>query len=181
MKNKLLIIVVSFVVIITMFSGIYAYFTFETTTRGVITSDSLKLEVHQESLLGEELDNNDFKVMPGDIVDRIVTVENVGNQPLYLRVKIVTTVDDEDLSATDCLRVNINSNYWIYEDGYYYYYKTLDSGIETEALFTEVYIDGENVDNKYLGKSFKLDVVAQATQRKNNSDNVLEAFGWPQD
>lgn len=180
MKKKVLIFSTIGLVMALISIGVYAYFVFESTFRGVISTGSLKLKVYQESITGIDVTDSDFEVMPGDVVSRIVTVENVGEQSLYLRVKLVTSVENDKLLAENILKMNINTDKWTYRDGYYYYYKVLDPGELSEKLFTKVTIDGELVDNKYLGKTILLDVVAQATQSKNNADSVLEAKGWPE-
>lgn len=180
MKKKILMFSVIVIVITLISIGVYAYFVSESTFRGIISTSNLKLEVCQENFDGVDVTDYDFEVMPGDVVSRIVTVKNVGEQSLYLRVKLVISAENDELLAENILKMNINTAKWTYRDGYYYYYKVLDPGELSEELFTEVTIDGELVDNKYLGKSILLDVVAQATQSKNNADSVLEAEGWPE-
>ena len=128
-----------------------------------------------------DLFGNFKNVMPGDTVSKIVTVENTGDHPLYLRVKLTEGVSDEALTADDCLSININRSCWLEKDGYYYYYRALQSGETTEQLFSEVYFDIYNVDNKYIGKYFTLNVSASAVQSENNGADVLEAIGWPEE
>lgn len=180
MKKKTLIFSIIFIVFTIFSVGVVAYFVSESTFRGTISTGSLKLKVHQESIDGVNVAGDGFVVMPGDVVSRIVTVENVGEQSLYLRVKLITSIEGEELSTQNVLGMNINTEEWTYKDGYYYYYKALEPGEVSSTLFTEITINGELVDNKYLGKNILLDVVAQATQSKNNADSVLDAEGWPE-
>lgn len=180
MKKKSLFIAIIVIILISVITvGAIAYFTVSEVNKNVITAGNVSLKIHQKNKDGEILNNGKFKAMPGDNIDRIVTVENTGKQPFYVRIRIDVDVNAPLEDAKDCLSMDINDKYWIYKDGYYYYYKELYEDEITEHIFTSIYIDGRKVDNRYIGKSFVLDVVAQATQSKNNSKNVLEAYGWP--
>ena len=77
--------------------------------------------------------------------------------------------------------IDINTEDWTYQDGYYYYNEVLAPEAETKPLFTEVVIDGKSVDNKYIGATFVLDVDGSIVQSENNADTVLEAVGWAKD
>jgi len=109
-----------------------------------------------------------------------VTAENTGDHPMYLRLSVSKYVQDSTLPAGDCLNLDIDSVNWQYKDGYYYYLKALAPGETSTPLFTQVEIDGENVDNQYLGKTLMLDVCAYGVQSENNAEDVMSAVGWPE-
>jgi predicted ribosomally synthesized peptide with SipW-like signal peptide len=181
MKRKLAIIFGVIAVLAILSFGTYAYFTADQTAENVITTGNVKLEIHEKTATGEDFPKEGISVMPGDTVSKIVTVENTGDHPLYLRIKLTEGVSDEALTTDDCLDIDINRTNWIEKDGYYYYYRPLQSGETTEQLFSEVYFDINAVDNKYLGKYFTLNVSASAVQSENNGADVLSAVGWPEE
>ena len=181
MKKKLSIIFGIIAILAVISVGTLAYFTSEQNAENVISAGNIKLEIHEKTASGEDFPKEGIIVMPGDTVSKIVTVENTGDHPLYLRVKLTEGVSDEALTTDDCLDININRSCWLEKDGYYYYYRALQSGETTEQLFSEVYFDLYNIDNKYLGKHFTLNVAASAVQSENNGSDVLNAMGWPEE
>ena len=181
MKKKLSIIFGIIAILAVISVGTLAYFTSEQNAENVISAGNIKLEIHEKTASGEDFPEEGIIVMPGDTVSKIVTVENTGDHPLYLRVKLTEGVSDEALTEDDCLDININRSCWLEKDGYYYYYRALQSGETTEQLFSEVYFDLYNIDNKYLGKYFTLNVAASAVQSENNGSDVLNAIGWPEE
>lgn len=181
MKKKLSIVFGIIAVLAIISVGTLAYFTSEQNAENVISAGNIKLEIHEKTASGEDFPKEGIIVMPGDTVSKIVTVENTGDHPLYLRVKLTEGVSDEALTTDDCLDININRSCWLEKDGYYYYYRALQSGETTEQLFSEVYFDLYNIDNKYLGKHFTLNVAASAVQSENNGSDVLNAIGWPEE
>ena len=181
MKKKLSIIFGIIAILAVISVGTLAYFTSEQNAENVISAGNIKLEIHEKTASGEDFPEEGIIVMPGDTVSKIVTVENTGDHPLYLRVKLTEGVSDEALTTDDCLDININRSCWLEKDGYYYYYRALQSGETTEQLFSEVYFDLYNIDNKYLGKHFTLNVAASAVQSENNGSDVLNAMGWPEE
>ena len=181
MKKKLSIVFGIIAILAIISVGTLAYFTSEQNAENVISAGNIKLEIHEKTASGEDFPEEGIIVMPGDTVSKIVTVENTGDHPLYLRVKLTEGVSDEALTVDDCLDININRSCWLEKDGYYYYYRALQSGETTEQLFSEVYFDLYNIDNKYLGKHFTLNVAASAVQSENNGSDVLNAMGWPEE
>lgn len=181
MKKKLSIVFGIIAILAIISVGTLAYFTSEQNAENVISAGNIKLEIHEKTASGEDFPEEGIIVMPGDTVSKIVTVENTGDHPLYLRVKLTEGVSDEALTEDDCLDININRSCWLEKDGYYYYYRALQSGETTEQLFSEVYFDLYNIDNKYLGKYFTLNVAASAVQSENNGSDVLNAMGWPEE
>lgn len=181
MKRKLLILFSVIAVLALMSAGTLAYFTTSDKATNVITAGNLKLEVHETTKDGTEFPSEGVVVMPGDTVSKIVTVENTGAHPMYVRVRLSRSVNDDALTADNCISMNINTKYWTYNDAddYYYYKKQLLAGETTKALFTKVEISGEAVDNAYMGKQFNVNVAAYGVQSENNGKTVMDAQGWP--
>ena len=178
MKRRLLIVFGVLAVLAMLSSGTLAYYFVDQPVENVVTADSVKVEIHEKMSNGEDFPEDGVNVLPGDTVSKIVTFENVGTHPMYLRVKLTKGVNDESLSAEDCLIMDINTKDWTYREGYYYYNISLDAGEISKALMTQVHINGWAVDNAYLGKKFTLDVTAEAVQSEYNGSSVWEAVGW---
>lgn len=179
MKRFLIYISVLVMMISLIAGGTLSYYTTSVEAVNVITTGNVSLVLHETTDNGAEFPEAGVVVMPGDTVSKIVTAENTGSTALYLRIELIKDVNDDALSAENCLSMNINTTDWTYRDGYYYYNTALEPGDVTSALFTEVYVDGRAVNNDFLGKKLTLDVMAYAVQSRYNGDSVWEATGWP--
>ena len=179
MKRFLIYISVLIMTVSLLAGGTLSYYTTTVEAVNVVTTGNVSLKIHETIDTGAEFPEAGVVVMPGDTVSKIVKAENTGTTALYLRIELVKDVNDDALSAENCLSMDINTTDWTYRDGYYYYNKPLEPGQVTSALFTEVYVDGRAVNNDYLGKKLTLDVKAYAVQSRYNGDSVWEATGWP--
>ena len=116
-------------------------------------------------------------VAPGDKLDWDVTVTNEKDSATaYIRVKYVDEVANAE-SAREVLDITEN-DFWTYKDGWYYYNEALESGETTESLFESINVKVD-LDNSVRGSDGKIMVYAQAVQRANNGENVMDAQGWP--
>lgn len=159
--------------------GTLAYHTKEIRVSNLVTTGSLNIIIHEKTDTGINFPEDGIVVMPGEVISKIVTVENSGTVDAYLRVKLMESVNDPNLSAEECLGMDINTSDWTYRNGYYYYNTPLVAGKVTTPLFTKVFIDGAAVDNRYLGKVLSLDISADAVQSGHNGTSVWDAIGWP--
>ena len=184
MKKRIALVVVIISLVAMGISGTMAYFTADSTATNVITAGNIDIDLVEMEKTDEGLKpfENKEGVMPGDVISKIVTVKNTGDNEAYIRVqveKMITLAGDvtgsADLSLLSC---DINTNDWTYSEGYYYYNKPLAAGEETTPLFENVTFSGE-MGNMYQNCSAQIDVAAQAVQVKNNGATVLEAAGWP--
>ena len=159
-----------------------AYYTTVGKATNVVTSGNITMQINETTDQGMPFPEAGVYVMPGDVVSKIVTVENICTHPFYLRVKLVYGINDQVLSYEDCFKLNINTNDWVYKDGWYYYTGILQPGEETPQVFSHVEIVGSKVDNSYIGKTLQLTVLAQAVQSENNpiqNGDTTTAKGWP--
>ncbi len=159
-----------------------AYYTTLGTATNVVTSGNITLQINEMTEQGTEFPEEGVYVIPGDIVSKVVTVENVCEHPFYLRVKLVYGIDSQELPYEDCFKLNINTENWAFKDGWYYYTGILQPGEETPHVFSHVEIVGSQVDNSYIGKTLQLTVLAQAVQSENNpieNNDTTTAAGWP--
>ncbi len=181
MKRRLLLLFGVVAILAILSAGTLAYFTAQTKATNIISSGSVNLKIHERTADGSNFPKEGVMVMPGDTVSKVVTVENVGSAPLYLRVRLTKRVNDASLAADDCISMNLNTLCWTEKDGYYYFNEALNPGQTTEALFSEVYVDLLKVDNAYLGKYFTLEVSAYGVQAAYNGNTPWDAVGWPEE
>ena len=166
--------------------GSIAYFTAETTATNVITAGNIKIDLKETAIPEKGGDPIPFEniigVMPGNRISKIVEVENIGDQPAYIRVSVEKDIfladeydEEPDLSL---ITWDLNTDDWEEKAGYFYYKKVLDAGKATKPLFTEVVFDA-SMGNMYQNSKAEITVTAQATQVAHNGNNALEAQGWP--
>lgn len=181
-KSRLLLIAFVAIFLTVLTQPTLAYYTTIGKATNVVTSGGIRLQIHEKTADGSEFPKEGVYVIPGDIVSKQVTVENVCNHPFFLRVKLVSGTTNEALTPDDCLKLDIDTVNWTYKDGYYYYNQILQPDETTPALFTQVEIVGSQVDQTHIGSTLRLTVNAYAVQSENNSaEHPWEASGWPAD
>lgn len=181
-KLRFLAIAAAAIVMCLLTQGSLAYYTVLGTATNVVTSGNIRLLIHETTDQGTPFPEEGVYVIPGDIVSKVVTVENDCSHPFYLRVKVVYGADSQELPAEDCFNLNINTDVWSYKDGWYYYTGILQPGEYTPWFFSQVEIVGEKVDTSFIGKTLSLTVLAQAVQSENNpieNGDTSTASGWP--
>ena len=181
-KLKLMTIAVAVILLTLLAQGTMAYFQMIGRSTNVVTSGAVRLLIHEFTKEGNPFPEDGVRIDPGDVVSKEVFVESDCAHPFYLRMKVEFGVDDEMLSAENCFLLDIDTAHWELHDGWYYYTEVVEPGESTAKLFTEVEISATEVDNRYLGKTLTLTVVAQAVQSENNplTDGAVHtAAGWP--
>ncbi len=184
LKMKMLCVSLMAVVLTLLSQESLAYYSVVGKATNVVTSGEISLMIHETTDQGTEFPVEGVYIVPGDVVSKQVSVENICAHPFYLRVKVVYGVDSQELSAEDCFALDIDEGNWTYHDGWYYYNRVVMPGEETSYVFSEVEIVGSKVDNSYIGKTLTLSVVAQGVQSEHNplTDGlVYTALGWPQE
>lgn len=170
-------------IVLTLFShSTLAYYSTVGKATNVVTSGNIKFIIHEMTDQGTEFPQEGVYIFPGDVVSKEVNIESVCEHPFYLRVKIVYGINSQELSAEDCFKLNINSEYWELRDGWYYYKGIVEPGQTTPNVFSHVEIVGSKVDNSYIGETLTLTVNAQAVQSENNpitDGKAYTASGWP--
>ena len=181
-KSRLLLIALAAILLTVLTQPTLAYYTTIGKATNVVTSGGIELKIHEKTADGSDFPAGGVYVIPGDIVSKKVSVENVCSHPFYLRVKLVSGTTNEALSPDDCLKMDIDTQNWTYADGYYYYNNILQPGETTPTLFTEVEIVGGKVDRSHIGSTLSLTVNAYAVQSENNpAEHPWDASGWPAD
>ena len=180
-KHRLFVISLLAIVIAILSQGTLAYYTTVGKATNVVTSGNIRLVIRETTADGSDFPEQGVYVMPGQVVSKRVHIENDCEHPFYLRVKLVNGINSTELSAEDCLRVNLNTDAWtLRDDGFIYYNEALLPGQATPCVFTEVTVVGERVDRDFIGKTLSLTVDAYAVQQENNpAEHPWDAQGWP--
>ena len=188
MSKKKILLLVSIVLILSCVAvGTYAYFTAAEVAHNVITTGKVDIELVEEAstedgmIPFEDVDG----IMPTMTASKIVTVDNVGVGDAWVRIAVEKDIQlaegVEGEIDTDLIKLDIDTENWIEQDGYYYYVKPLATGESTTPLFTTVTFD-ETMGNMYQNSKAFIDVRAEAVQVANNAEDgtVLDALGWPE-
>ena len=181
-KLRLAAISLAAVILTLLTQGTLAYYTTVGKATNVVTSGNITLQINEMTDQGTPFPEEGVYITPGDVVSKIVTVENICEHPFYLRVKLVHGINFQELPSEDCLKLNIDDKNWTYKDGWYYYTGIVEPGETTPYIFSHVEIVGSKVDNSYIGKTLTLSVIAQAVQSQNNpiiDGDTTTASGWP--
>ena len=179
-KSKLLLIALAAILLTVLTQPTLAYYTAVGKATNVVTSGSIQLQIHEKTADGSNFPTEGVYVIPGDIVSKQVSVENVCDHPFYLRVKLISGTDNAALRPEECLKLDIDTQSWTLVDGFYYYNRILQPGETTPNLFTQVEIVGSKVDQTHIGSTLNLTVNAYAVQSENNTaEHPWDASGWP--
>ena len=176
MKKKIVAIALVACLALTVIAGAtLAYFTDKTEVKeNVFTVGNVDI-----TLTEDKWDAEGFKdapqVYPGEKLAKDPTVENVGANPCFVRIKV---------TGLDCLApaglITLKTDYvegisaeWVEYDGYYYYYKdgcgVLAAGVKTDALFDQIVIPTD-LTNGNAQTEFHVDVYAEAVQAQGAKD-----------
>lgn len=179
--------------------GTAAYLTKEVHTTNVITTGNIDITLQEFTTTvkdGEKVpvawpENGISGVMPGQSVDKLVSVENEGSGEAWVRVQVtsaITGANEEKLPVDGMLAFDFDTEHWLESDGYYYYKTPLAAGKTTPELFKTVTFS-KDMPNAYQGCTVNVVVTAQAVQVKNNdgnktidelnATNVSQINGWP--
>ena len=126
-------------------------------------------------------------IMPATSVSKMVSVKNTGDLPVYIRVKLDMSIEDENnkpaywkelISCTYGESDTCNSDWILKQDGYYYYKYALAEGKSTAYLFDTVRFSPA-MGNEFTNQKIVLSVTSEATQANGNGTSALDAAGWP--
>lgn len=140
-KKKLIILIVSFVLIISVAAGITYAFIISQVDNDDAAENDLKVAETRTLLIEEEIELPET-ITPGTTVKGEVSVQNTGNIDSFIRAKIVFSNN----SAEEFCDISIAED-WEYNssDGYYYYKKIVEPDT-TIQLFESIKVK-ENKDD----------------------------------
>ena len=184
MKIKIAAISVAAALFAFMVQPTAAYYQTVGKATNVVTSGNIQLIIHEMTDQGTAFPSEGVYIKPGDVVSKEVSIENICAHPFYLRVRMIYGTNAQDLTPEECLKLNINSEYWELHDGWYYYKDVVKPGETTAKVFSQVEIVASKMDSSHVGKALSLTVNAQAVQSENNpitDGNTYTASGWPKE
>ena len=165
--------------------GTAAFFTDDVRTRNVITTGDVEIDLLEWADADETVpfpEDGVNGVMPGTSVTKIVRVKNTGTAAAFVRIKAEKAIrlarDTVERTNPDLVTLNIDTEHWTEQDGWYYYNEAVAPGTQTAPLFTAVSFEGA-MGNLYQNATATVEVFAQAVQSKNNGSTALTAAGWP--
>lgn len=176
MKRKLVLTSAVVLILALLAAGTFAYFTKDARATNVITTGTIDITLNDEIQGGKETGTG-WKlegVMPGQAVEKKVSITNNGSAEAWLRVKLAVrvTVDGEEMPLTfgdgQSVLLFATGDGWLAQDGYYYYRNATKSGDTTKQLFSSLQLN-PLLPNAYQGCTVTVDVLAQAVQVKNNN------------
>ena len=176
MKRKLVLTSAVVLILALLAAGTFAYFTKDARATNVITTGTIDITLNDEIQGGEKTDTG-WKlegVMPGQAVEKTVSITNNGSAEAWLRVKLAVrvTVGGEEMPLTfgdgQSVLLFATGDGWLAQDGCYYYRDATKSGATTEQLFSSLQLN-PLLPNDYQGCTVTVDVLAQAVQVKNNN------------
>ena len=175
MKRKIFIMAVIVIALFGTAYGTYAYYTALGVASNVITTGNVVMTLHDET---ENITNI---MVPGDSADRIVYVENTGDNAFYTRVKLKITVlsSQEAKLSSEKIQLNIDEENWRQGiDGWYYYNGAVGKSENTKPLIANI-IFLPDTGNDYMGADIRIQTIAHAVQCANNGVTALKSTGWP--
>ena len=179
-RAKLLLVALAAILLTVLTQPTLAYYTTVGKATNVVTSGDIQLKIHEKTADGSDFPAEGVYIMPGDIISKKVSVENICTHPFYLRVKLVRGSNNQALDPEETMKLDIDARHWTYTDGFYYYNQILLPGEITPALFTQVEIVGSKVDQTHAGTTLSITVNAYAVQSENNpAEHPWDASGWP--
>lgn len=173
-KKKIAIIAVILGIIST--AGAVAYFSDIEIVRNHVSTGIVDIHIEEYEKTDDGIEKpfeDGKKVLPGDTVSKIVYVKN-DEAECYIRCKVDFGVEDDLDLSKECLK-GIEEN-WILVGDYYYYIDSVPTD-EKIKFFDEIMIP-EDWDNRYAGKTFSVEVIAEAVQKKNFTPNYNSENPW---
>ncbi len=179
-------------------SQVFSYTLAQQHTENIITYGSLKMELLQLDEDGQSIPLHDDEAVrliadAGETpVYRDISVKNICDQPMYLRLKLSVTGQDQagntfSLNNTQA-RYTVQSG-WLSrprDDGWYYYEEPLQPHQLTKSLLTGntvTFLDTKALAKEHPGLTLHIEAQVQAVQSVHNPEegDVFAAQGWPEE
>lgn len=187
MKKRRIVILLTMVILIFFITISIGIVLRQKKANNIITFGNLKLRILQTTLdeNNQEItieNNSKFNITNTSTSSRIIKIENLGKHDFFVRVSLeLKCIDNNKYNdkLKDLISFNINTDDWIYNDGWYYYKKIVQKEETTSHLCTNIYFKTNEITNLFQNSAFTFNVKAEAIQAENNVSNVLDIYGWP--
>lgn len=181
MKKKIsLVITAAALVGLLAVGGTLAWFTDTEQATNTFTTGNVAIDLFEND---DKIDNenedgfagiNYDNIVPGDVEDKLVEVQNVGSVDAYIRVKVDAAFEEEfdsEFDLYELINFNVGDNGAWEQVGDYYYYKGKTApGEKIAELFSTVSIP-TTWGNEYADKSFSIQIFVDAIQ----AEHIYEA------
>ena len=194
MKRKIWIIVLALISIASMASSPMAYFTGEDRAHNVITTGGVHIALVEQQRTGDTYTpfpkEGVTGVLPGTSISKIVSVENTGSAPAWVRIRLMASIENAQGEAlppvledgTSVMSMELLPGWVVGPDGWLYYREPVAVDGATTPAFESVTMAAE-MGNVYQESTCDLVVEAQAVQSDNNplTGELWEIPGWPEE
>ena len=129
-------------------------------------------------------------VLPGTSISKIVSVENTGSAPAWVRIRLTASIENAQGEAlppvlengTSVMSMELLPGWVVGPDGWLYYREPVAVDGSTTPAFEAVHMAAE-MGNVYQESTCDLVVEAQAVQSDNNplTGALWEIPGWPEE
>ena len=191
MKKKITAVALLVILLALGALGSAAYFTAEGRATNVVSTNAISMKIDEN---GDFTWTNGVYELPGNLMpsqtaDLQVSIQNVGPEPFYTRVKVDVDIRDSSGQAMGneydkYVGLNIKSG-WVESEGWYYYNgngnPVVDKQSSPQLIFDTVTLKPDT-PNEMKNAKVSIVVTAQAVQTKNNeipAGGVTAVRGWP--
>jgi hypothetical protein len=191
-KKKLIIAIVASLAVIAALATATFFAIFKDDQRAETSLQTGKIDVQLiESFKGsngEEEEGTDPDGYGLENATKIITGENTGTQPAYVRVKIFPQIESCDADGAWSIFGGIPTNYVTYDqddtdwvdggDGYYYYTKILPVGETTSPItITNLSIDAPDlIMSNYTKETLRVNMLVK--MEATEASNELYKLNW---
>lgn len=151
---------------VAIVGGSLAYFTDTDDATNTFTVGNVDITLTEPNWEGSGSQDAP-EVYPGEPLAKDPTVENVGANPCFVRIKVegLDCLDPAGMITyrTDYVTGKLGDNWVLHTDGYFYYNTVLAVGDTTDALFDQIVIPTD-LENGDADAEFDVEVTAEAVQ-----------------
>lgn len=155
MKRKIWIIVLALISIASMASSTMAYFTGEDRAHNVITTGGVHIALVEQQRTGDTYTpfpkEGVTGVLPGTSISKIVSVENTGSAPAWVRIRLTASIENAQGEAlppvledgTSVMSMELLPGWVVGPDGWLYYREPVAVDGATTPAFESVTMAAE--------------------------------------
>ena len=166
-KRKILLLAAILLMVAVLgIGGTLAYFTDDDTATNTITVGNVKIDLEEPSWDEENAEDS----YPGQVLEKDPQVKNTGKNPCFIRIEatgwdslIDAGLSDEKIKYSTAGEVDELGEGWVEYDGYFYYLTAVEGGKQTTALFDQIVIPTDVV-NDGTGDGYDIVITAHAVQ-----------------